>query len=165
MSQQQQQQQIRVPAATSQGAPLQLGDDFESFNVKFLGSQKLRMDRCVPQTVVQVIRETEFSRKQLKIKTATLFEMCVHSNAIKLVDKGTTTKKSSKQIKKMAAAPHRAGGPVRVYNIDLVRCCAYQVENPQFFGFITIQPGNAQHCACHVFQFDRSSVSIVNAIA
>ena len=55
--------------------------------------------------------------------------------------------------------------PIRIYDIKLVRCCAYQVDNPQFFGFITIQPDSMQHCACHVFQFDRSSVSIVNAIA
>merc|ERR1711935_448404 len=114
-NQQQQQQQARLPQQVpraKQRKPLQLGDDFESFNVKFLGSQKIRMDRCVPQTVVQVIRETEFSRKQLKIKTATLFEMCIHSNAVKLIDKGITSKKSSKAIKKMAAAPHRSGGPI-----------------------------------------------------
>eukprot|EP00039_Didymoeca_costata_P029268 m.23892 g.23892 ORF g.23892 m.23892 type:complete len:340 (+) comp7553_c0_seq1:208-1227(+) len=153
----------KQPPQVSQRARGPASDDCESFVVRLIGSEKIRQDRVNPQAVIQVMKETIFARKQTKTKTASLYEIRVHADGVTLVDRGTTTKTKAAQLKKVANAPHRLDGPASFFPLDAISHAAYSPENPQLFGFITSLSAKS-HSQCLVFQYDKSSVPICNAI-
>jgi hypothetical protein len=138
-------------------------DDFESFNVKFIGSQKVQRPTGGP-VIPQVINQLLMARKKMKIKTASIFELRVHNVGLRLIDKGTTTKTSAKSLQKAASAAHRVGGATSFYSSGSVKAVAYMPGDAMMFGFITHAENNASEFACHVFQHYKTSVPICNAI-
>jgi len=142
-------------------------NDYESFDLRFMGLHFLAGNRCTPAEVTQAIDDVLASRKRLKVSTSSFFDFQVHGAGIRMVPKGSTRKRSSRKVKKAlkkaSAAEHELALPATFYPQKWLVGAAYHNANPQLFAFATIVPSSGKF-QCHVFQFGRSSVPIVNAI-
>eukprot|EP00912_Choanoflagellata_sp_UC4_P001755 UC4_evm1s1127 len=137
--------------------------DVETYFVNFMGSIKVPRKQG-NDIIMQAIRSVQFARRKSKVK-ADAYQMRIGLKGIMLVQ-DTRTKQQKRDAKKgKIVAVVEVKGSICKFKINAITYCAYDPRKPKYFAFISKQnDSDGRTHAAHVFEFDKSSVSICNAI-